>query len=62
MVEDNSKLWTQLSLTEIENTRVEVGDTNVSQTLCKGKHCLVAKIITERSFNHDAFKHIMTKV
>lgn len=48
-----------LSLTNKAKDGVCVGNIDVAQTLSKGKHCLIGKLITKRTFNHQAFKLTM---
>lgn len=59
MAEDLTTLWTMLSLTNKAKDGVCVGNIDVAQTLSKGKHCLIGKLITKRTFNHQAFKLTM---
>lgn len=62
MADDITNLWSNLSLIDKEKVGVESGDSKVAPTLSKGQFCLIVKIITERSFNREAFKLTMSKV
>ncbi|XP_042969146.1 uncharacterized protein LOC122301843 [Carya illinoinensis] len=60
--EDLSKLWEGLTLTEDEQAFVKVSDKDLMEAAQRGSFCLLAKVITERIFNKEAFRSTMLQV
>lgn len=48
MSENIMKLWSKLSVSNSEKVGVVVSDINIAQTLLKGQHCLLGKILSDR--------------
>ncbi|XP_042944695.1 uncharacterized protein LOC122278581 [Carya illinoinensis] len=57
-----SKLWEGLNLTEIEEEPITVAAQDIMAATQRGKNCLLAKVITERYSNKEAFHSTMTQV
>ncbi|XP_042983316.1 uncharacterized protein LOC122312712 [Carya illinoinensis] len=60
--EDLSKLWEGLNLIEVEEQLVKVLDHDILAAAQRGINCLMAKVITERNFNKEAFRSTMPQL
>lgn len=59
---DVEKLCDQLTLIELEQEEIHVECSSWEEVLTKGSHYLIAKLHTNRPYNHDEFKNTMKKV
>lgn len=62
MTQEIPELWNKFSLTAEEKDENVVKGKDIKETMEKGQHCLVGKVIADNKINRQALKNTMFKI